>query len=228
MPSRPIRPGTPMPIASTISPRNPATSLSTEISESRRSQKAFRPSSIRLSQRRRSNMSPFRSTRAQRRFVPPTSIPIKRCCMSDSILFCKCSRQTLKGLRQPDGYYPYVSDNRHEIGITVPAWHDMNMQVIFHPRPGRLAQIDAHIEAVGAGNLFQKYMPPAKKVHQIQQLGVGQVAQFRRMPQRRPPQMTSGIGITIEHHQGMVAPDQDQALPVVFSRMFRAEDTTFF
>jgi hypothetical protein len=47
------------------------------------------------------------------------------------------------------------------------------------------------------------------------------------MTQRGHQQMTSGVGIAVKHHQGMIAPEQDQPFTIVFSPEIRAEDTAF-
>ena len=41
-----------------------------------------------------------------------------------------------------------LSNNRHEIGIAVPAWNDVPMEVIWKPRARRFAEVEPDIVSV--------------------------------------------------------------------------------
>ena len=59
--------------------------------------------------------------------------------------------QACRGLRQVLRQHPHVADDGHEIGVAVPARHEMDMQVVDDARAGRTAEVDADVDARAAG-----------------------------------------------------------------------------
>ena len=51
---------------------------------------------------------------------------------------------------------PPPPDNRHEVGIAVPAGHDVHVQVAGQARAGTPAEVHPHVEAVGGGRLLEQ------------------------------------------------------------------------
>src|SRR5215470_3076315 len=55
--------------------------------------------------------------------------------------------QPIVAFEQMLGHYFCFRHDRHEIGIAIPAWHHMPMQVVLNARPGAAAQIHPQINA---------------------------------------------------------------------------------
>src|SRR5215472_15594473 len=52
------------------------------------------------------------------------------------------------GIPEVVGHYFGVGENRHKVGIAVPAWDDMKMHMISNAGSGNAPLVDTHIEAV--------------------------------------------------------------------------------
>jgi len=66
------------------------------------------------------------------------------------------------------GQDPGLGDDGHEVGVALPAGHDVNVQVRLHARPRGLADVDAHIEAVGMIGLLQYLRAVGGEFHQLE------------------------------------------------------------
>ena len=60
-----------------------------------------------------------------------------------------------RGLRQLLGQHARLADDGHEVGVAVPARNDVEVQVIEDAGAGRLAEVDADVDAVRRVRLGQ-------------------------------------------------------------------------
>ena len=58
--------------------------------------------------------------------------------------------QARRGLRQFFRQHAHLADDRHEVGVAVPARHEVHVQVIDDARAGRTAEVDADVDALAA------------------------------------------------------------------------------
>ena len=95
------------------------------------------------------------STRAKRRFVPPISMPMVADFMiaiPSNPAFERFGKPIVK-FQKSFRYDTHVTCDSHEVGISIPAGNDVDMQMILYACAGCLAKIYAYVETVWVGNV---------------------------------------------------------------------------
>jgi len=67
----------------------------------------------------------------------------------------KAGEKLVIGVQEIFGHNANITDNGHEIGIPIPAWYDMDMNMIINSCARGLSQIDTDIEPLRCGCFFQ-------------------------------------------------------------------------
>jgi len=67
----------------------------------------------------------------------------------------------------------HLGEHRHEVGVAVPARHDVPVEVVLHARAGAAPEIHAEVEALGVERLVERRERPPQRLRQIGVLAVG-------------------------------------------------------
>lgn len=117
-----------------------------------------------------------------------------------------------------------IGDNGHEIGIAMPAWHDMEMSMIGEARARDLALVDAHIKSIGVHGQAERAQSQLSLGHQF--------GERRGIELRDTPHVLIGgdhhmsviVGIEIEHNITQLTSINDMVLIIALSRGLCAKD----
>ena len=90
-------------------------------------------------------------------------------------------------------------EDRHEIGVAVPARDNVDVEMIGDARAGGAAEIDSDVESVRLHHLGQGILAAPGQFDQIAQLLLRQPVQIGRSGVRHDEQMSAIVGIAIEH-----------------------------
>ncbi len=122
-----------------------------------------------------------------------------------------------------------IADDVHIIGIPVPSWHDVNMQVFGHARTGAPAEIHADIEAVRCDGSGQDLLAFADEFGQFEKFIFGGALEIGYVPQRRDQQMPVIIWKLVEdHHAPLGSPEHKIVAILVGFLPIIAEKTSGF
>ena len=80
------------------------------------------------------------------------------------------------------GQHARLTDDRHEVGVAIPARHDVHVQVIEHAGAGGLAEVQPHVEAVGVVRLGQHTLGRLREQPQLGQLLRSEIGQPPDVP----------------------------------------------
>src|SRR5437879_13928392 len=67
----------------------------------------------------------------------------------------------------------HVVDHGHEVGVAVPPRHDVKVNVVGNPGPGRASDVHARVETVGSHRLVEDADGAAHGAHEFCGLGGG-------------------------------------------------------
>jgi micrococcal nuclease len=111
-----------------------------------------------------------------------------------------------------------VGENGHEVRISAPARHDVQMDVIGDARAGRVPEVPAQVEAAGAVHTLEHvYGLDGEPVH-VERLFVREVGEAGDVPVGGHHQMARGVRVLVQEDEGRVTTVHEQRL----SRVDRA------
>src|SRR5207247_10692750 len=93
------------------------------------------------------------------------------------------------------GHDGRAGDQRYEIGVAVPAWHEVNVQMFNDAGAGDFAQVDADVEAVGPHDFRERVLAAAREQHQLGDFLIGEAVEVGYLPVRDSHKVSTGIGI---------------------------------
>ena len=117
-----------------------------------------------------------------------------------------------------------AGEDGHVVRVTLPARHDMQMQVIGEPGARDRPEVQADVEPVRGRDLSQRADRALGEHHQLGQLvGLARL-ELTHVAVRRDHQVPAGIRERVEHRQAALAAIDDQDLRVVSARRRGTED----
>ena len=123
--------------------------------------------------------------------------------------------ERLKGLRN----YVRICQDGHEIGVAVPARHEMPMQVAGHSGPGDFAEVQADVETIAVYQSLKCTGQSRDCLHNFQVLVGRQLVETRLVQSRGNKQVAVGIRVAIEHdHRCRPAPNGEGAVLIWIGR----------
>src|SRR5919198_4360815 len=109
-------------------------------------------------------MAPSAAMRANRRFVPPRSMPMKDRVIMGPVASSsavepggrgKAGAEPVIGGQEVLRHDADIGDDRHVIGVAVPAGNDVDMDMLVHACTRRPSQVDPDVVPLGRGALLQ-------------------------------------------------------------------------
>ena len=125
-------------------------------------------------------------------------------------------------LRQLFRQHAHVADHRHEVGVAVPARHQVHVQVIDDARAGGPAEVHADVDALRRKGLGQHALRQLRQQRHLGQLVARQRRQRGDVALRHHHQVAGVVGEHVEDDVGERAFVDDQ-LPAVVDRLGDAE-----
>lgn len=117
-----------------------------------------------------------------------------------------------------------VGENRHKIGVAVPARHDMQVQMTGKTRSGTLSLIYAHIVAIGIHRLIDDAQGKLRLHHHLRQRGRFYQIERANMSKGGYHEMPIIVWVAIEHDKTMLASIEDIILCVLLLGGQRAKN----
>ena len=117
-----------------------------------------------------------------------------------------------------------LPQDRHEIGVAVPARHDMPVEMPGQAGTGGLALIQADIITLRAEHPIEDHGHPADDLDRLDQVRALELAQRPPMDARGHQEMPIIIRITIEDDDGVLAARDQQVLAVLVAGQPAAEE----
>ena len=127
------------------------------------------------------------------------------------------------GLEQILGQHADVADHRHEVGVAVPARHQVHVQVIGDAGAGRTAEVEPDVHALRLVGLGERGLGQPRRPGDVDQLVVVQRAERRDVAARHHHQVAAVVGEQVEDDVAGDAVVHQQRTAVVAARR-RAED----
>ena len=84
--------------------------------------------------------------------------------------------EPLGGHRELFRQHARLADDGHEVGVAVPAWDDVHVQVVEDPGARGLAEVDAHVEAVRRIGLLDRHLGASRELDELRELVAGRLA----------------------------------------------------
>src|SRR5579875_1300934 len=112
----------------------------------------------------------------------------------------------------------------HKIGIAVPAWHNMKVDVIGEARARNLPLVDAHVKAVGIHRQAQRF---ERELNMSGEIGKrGGIEAFKRsdMLIGNYHQVPVIVRVQVQHHEAVFATVENVMLFIAMFRRLRAEN----
>ena len=91
-----------------------------------------------------------------------------------------------------------VPQDRHEVGVALPARHDVNVQVPGDAGARDFAQVDPDVEPIRFHHARERVLAAPRELQQIRQFFVRQPVQVRRLPVRHDHKVAARIRVRIE------------------------------
>ena len=116
------------------------------------------------------------------------------------------------------GQHARLSRGRHEVGVTRPAGHDVQVDVVAHAGAGAFPYVHPDVEPVGTVRFAEDRGRPLRQPHHLGQLvGAGGV-QGPDVPIGRDHQVTRRVGVEVHDDETEVGAVQDEPFAVVAAR----------
>src|SRR5439155_301310 len=104
----------------------------------------------------------------------------------------------------------HVVDHGHEVGVAVPPRHDVKVNVVGNPGPGRASDVHARVEAIGSHRLVEDADGAAHGAHEFCGLGVVKILEARFVRDRRHHGVAGVIRKFVQHHDRPLGPPHHQ------------------
>ena len=131
------------------------------------------------------------------------------------VVFSANLSEQFQKLCQTLAYYIDTGTNRHKICVTIPARHNVNVQMSRQAGTGAFAEIDADIETVRFHGKCQGLFGLADEGHHLSHFIVGDFFELADVPQRRDKQMAVIVRKAVEYHYAMPCPPQNNVGGIV-------------
>ena len=128
------------------------------------------------------------------------------------------------GLLQALGDDFGVIENRHKIGVAVPAGDDVEMKVAVDPSSSGAPQIHTQIETVRLHNNPKRSECFFDQFPKLKSLLLGELTQLSNVPVGSDQQMPRVVRKEVEHRKATLPSPQDQILLILVLAGFFAED----
>ena len=127
---------------------------------------------------------------------------------------CNCHQQVIQRVERLHDHLD-VGQHRHEVGVAVPARHDVPVQVARQPGPGDPAQVQADVVAVRRASTRPARRPCAAASPAFPAVRRRQFVEPALVGARRDEQMAVVVREAVEHHDAARRPQGDQVGAVV-------------
>ena len=142
------------------------------------------------------------------RFVPTCSTYAREA-FEDRLQSIARRRETLR-------QHARVADRRHEVGVAVPARHEMDVEMIHDAGAGRSAEIDPDVDSLRRIGLGERHLRVPRQPHQLRPLVARRRGERRHVAVRHNHQVTVVVRKQIEDDVRDTAANEDQLIAAGF------------
>ena len=120
--------------------------------------------------------------------------------------------QSRRGRVERLGQHAHLAHDGHEVGVAVPARHQVHVHVVDDAGAGRTAEVQADVHPLRVVDLGERHLGQPRQARDLDQLVVGEPGQRGDVTRRHHHRVAAVVGIQIQDDERGAAGVQDERL----------------